>query len=180
MAWLRAVPSFVVVWIAQEAELSTVLRLDVEDVVESPLDVFYAAGIGQVDGDDESGKSSSLSDVVLGRDGDLEQEGGAVIAARVESQVRRGRDYVRVVIVIMAAAADVAEALDAAWWAFRKALCGARIPRVRARRSRGPAVTATKCIGSTTILTACCAVCPSSRAQSGQIDALILLLSALT
>jgi hypothetical protein len=44
-----------------------------------------------------------------------------VIAARVDSEVRRGRDYVRVVIVMTVAAADVAEALDHAWWVFRKA-----------------------------------------------------------
>lgn len=49
-----------------------------------------------------------------------EQENTAV-AARVDSGVRRGREYVRVVIVMTVDAADVAEALDAAWWAFRKA-----------------------------------------------------------
>jgi hypothetical protein len=49
------------------------------------------------------------------------QQGAAVITARVDSEVRRGRDYVRVVIVMTVAAADVAEALDAAWWAFLKA-----------------------------------------------------------
>ena len=50
------------------------------------------------------------------------QEGGAVIAARVDSEVRRGRDHVRVVLVMTVDAADVAEALDAAWWAFRQAV----------------------------------------------------------
>lgn len=51
-----------------------------------------------------------------------EQEGMAVIAARLDSEVRRGRDYVRVVMVMTVSAADVAEALDLAWWAFRKAV----------------------------------------------------------
>lgn len=50
-----------------------------------------------------------------------EQEGAAVIAARVDSEVRRGRDYVRVVLVMTVDAVDVAEALDLAWWVFRKA-----------------------------------------------------------
>ena len=34
---------------------------------------------------------------------------------------RRGRDRVRVIIVATIDAADVAEALDLAWWTFRKA-----------------------------------------------------------
>ena len=50
-----------------------------------------------------------------------EQEGMPLIAARVDSEVRRGRDYVRVVTVMTVGAADVAEALDLAWWAFRNA-----------------------------------------------------------
>ena len=49
-----------------------------------------------------------------------EQESDA-IALRVDSEIRRGRDYVRVVILATVDAADVAEALDLAWWAFRKA-----------------------------------------------------------
>jgi hypothetical protein len=50
-----------------------------------------------------------------------EQESPAVIAPRIESEIRRGRDYVRVNISMTASAADVARALTAAWWAFRKA-----------------------------------------------------------
>jgi hypothetical protein len=46
----------------------------------------------------------------------------AAIALRLDSKVRRGRDYVRVVIVATVDAANVAEALDLAWWAFRKAV----------------------------------------------------------
>ena len=42
-------------------------------------------------------------------------------ALRVDSEIRRGRNYVRVVIVATVVAADVAEALDLAWWTFRKA-----------------------------------------------------------
>ena len=49
-----------------------------------------------------------------------EPEGDAV-ALHMDSEVRRGRDYVRVVIVATVDAADVAEALDLAWWAFQKA-----------------------------------------------------------
>ena len=49
------------------------------------------------------------------------QESPAVIGPRVDSEVRRGRDYVRVVIVMTVAAGDVAEALDSAWRAFRNA-----------------------------------------------------------
>ena len=46
----------------------------------------------------------------------------AAIALHVDSEIRRGRDYVRkVVIVATVDAADVAEALDLAWWTFRKA-----------------------------------------------------------
>lgn len=47
-----------------------------------------------------------------------------VIAPRVDSESRRGRDYVRVTIVMTVMAADAAEALSAAWWAFRKAAGG--------------------------------------------------------
>jgi hypothetical protein len=50
-----------------------------------------------------------------------EQESSAVIAPRIDRETRRGRDYVRAVIVVTVDAADVAEALDLAWWVFRKA-----------------------------------------------------------
>jgi len=50
-----------------------------------------------------------------------EQESAAVLAARIDSEVRRGRDHVRVVVAATVEAADVAEALDRAWWVFRKA-----------------------------------------------------------
>jgi hypothetical protein len=49
------------------------------------------------------------------------QESPAVIAPRIESETRRGKDYVRVTISMTASAPDVAQALTAAWWAFRKA-----------------------------------------------------------
>jgi hypothetical protein len=39
----------------------------------------------------------------------------------MDSEIRRGRDYVRVIIVSRVDAAGVAEALDIAWWAFRNA-----------------------------------------------------------
>jgi len=48
------------------------------------------------------------------------QQSPAVVGPDVDSEVRRGRDYVRVVIVMTVAAADVAGAL-AAWRAFREA-----------------------------------------------------------
>ena len=51
----------------------------------------------------------------------LGEQESAAVAARVDSEVRRGRDYVRVVMVMRVNAADAAEALDAAWWAFLKA-----------------------------------------------------------
>ena len=58
--------------------------------------------------------------------GDFEQrlttaESPAVISAAIESETRRGRDYVRVTIGAVVDAADVAEALTAAWDAFRQA-----------------------------------------------------------
>ena len=49
------------------------------------------------------------------------QESGTVIAPRVESESRRGRDYVRVALAKTVAAPDVAQALATAWWAFRRA-----------------------------------------------------------
>jgi hypothetical protein len=51
----------------------------------------------------------------------LAEQESAAIALRVDSEIRRGRDYVRVVIVATVDAADVAEALDLTWWAVRKA-----------------------------------------------------------
>lgn len=49
------------------------------------------------------------------------QESPAVIAPQIDREIRKGRDYVRVVIVVTVEADDVAEALDLAGWAFRKA-----------------------------------------------------------
>ena len=51
----------------------------------------------------------------------LAGQGSAAIAVHVDSEIRRGRNYVRVVIVATVDAADVAGALDLAWWAVRKA-----------------------------------------------------------
>ena len=51
----------------------------------------------------------------------LAEQESAAAALHVASEIRRGRDYVRVVIVATVDAADVAEALDLAWWTFRKA-----------------------------------------------------------
>jgi hypothetical protein len=39
----------------------------------------------------------------------------------MDGEIRRGRDYVRVIIVSRVDATGVAEALDIAWWAFRNA-----------------------------------------------------------
>jgi hypothetical protein len=49
------------------------------------------------------------------------QQSPAVIGPDVESEVRRGRDHLRVVIVMTVSAADVAGALAAAWQTFRMA-----------------------------------------------------------
>jgi len=49
------------------------------------------------------------------------QESATVIAPRLDRVTRRGRDFVRLVIVMTIEAGDVAEALDLAWWVFRKA-----------------------------------------------------------
>ena len=72
------------------------------------------------------------------------QESSAVIALRVDSEIRRGRDYVRVIIVSTVDAADVAEALDIAWWAFRNAagndLAGWDLASATARGTAGSAV----------------------------------------
>jgi len=51
----------------------------------------------------------------------------AVIAAGIGSEVRRGTDYVRVVVVMTVSAPDVAEALTAAWAVFREAAAGDRL-----------------------------------------------------
>ena len=50
-----------------------------------------------------------------------EQGSDVVLAPRIDRELRRGRDYVRVVVVATVLADDVAEALDLAWWAFREA-----------------------------------------------------------
>ncbi len=49
------------------------------------------------------------------------QESPTVTGPRIESETRRGRDFVRVTIAVTVTAPNVAEALTAAWWAFRKA-----------------------------------------------------------
>ncbi len=48
-------------------------------------------------------------------------ESPTVISAEIESETRRGRDYVRVTFTVAVYAADVAEALTAAWETFRQA-----------------------------------------------------------
>jgi hypothetical protein len=58
--------------------------------------------------------------------GDFEQrlttaKSPAVISAEIESETRRGRDYVRVTFTAAVEAADVAEALTAAWETFCQA-----------------------------------------------------------
>ena len=49
------------------------------------------------------------------------QENPAVIAPQIDREIRKGRDYVRVVIVVTVEADDLAGALDLAWRAFRMA-----------------------------------------------------------
>jgi hypothetical protein len=49
-------------------------------------------------------------------------ESRAVIGAEIESETRRGQDYVRVAITAAVAAVDVAAALAATWNAFRQAV----------------------------------------------------------
>jgi hypothetical protein len=51
-----------------------------------------------------------------------EHESQAVTGAQIESETRRGRDQLRVTIAITVIAPDVAQALAAAWWVFRKAV----------------------------------------------------------
>jgi hypothetical protein len=50
------------------------------------------------------------------------QESDSVLTPHVEAKSRRGRDHVRVTIVMTVIAPDVAQALTAAWWTFRKAV----------------------------------------------------------
>jgi hypothetical protein len=51
------------------------------------------------------------------------QESPAVIGPHIDGEIRRGRDYVKVKVTVcaMVTAPDVAQALTAALWAFRKA-----------------------------------------------------------
>jgi hypothetical protein len=49
------------------------------------------------------------------------QESSAVLAPHVDREIRRGRDFVRVVIVMAVDSGDVAEALTLAWRVFREA-----------------------------------------------------------
>ena len=51
----------------------------------------------------------------------LAEQESAAATLHVDSEIRRGRDYVRVVILATVDAGDVAEALDLAWSAFGKA-----------------------------------------------------------
>ena len=73
----------------------------------------------------------------------LAEQESAAAALHVDSEIRRSRDDVQhqVVIVATVDAADVAEALDLAWWAFRKAaeeLAGwTGRPRPRYGQNRG-------------------------------------------
>ena len=48
-------------------------------------------------------------------------ESPAILSAELESETRRGRDYVKVTVTAAVGAADVAEALTAVWDAFREA-----------------------------------------------------------
>jgi hypothetical protein len=50
-----------------------------------------------------------------------EQESAAIIAPHIEDETRRGRDYVRVTVVMTIGAPDIAQALTPAWWVFRRA-----------------------------------------------------------
>jgi hypothetical protein len=58
----------------------------------------------------------------LGFESDLAaQESAAVTGLRIDSELRRGRDYVRVVIVATIEASDAAEAFGLTWQSFRQA-----------------------------------------------------------
>jgi hypothetical protein len=48
-------------------------------------------------------------------------ESPTVIGPHIEREVRRRPDYVRVIISVAVDAPDIAQALTAAWWMFRKA-----------------------------------------------------------
>ena len=50
-----------------------------------------------------------------------EQESPAVIVPHIESETRRGRDYVRITVSVEVSAPDVAQALTAPWSVFRQA-----------------------------------------------------------
>jgi hypothetical protein len=49
------------------------------------------------------------------------QESPTVIGPHIEREVRRRPDYVRVTVSVAVDAPDIAQALTAAWWMFRKA-----------------------------------------------------------
>ena len=49
------------------------------------------------------------------------RESPALTALQIESEIRRGRDYVRVTVSALADAPDAVRALTAAWDAFRQA-----------------------------------------------------------
>lgn len=49
------------------------------------------------------------------------QASATVTESRIEAESSRGPDYVRVTLAMTITAADVAEALTTAWWAFRSA-----------------------------------------------------------
>ena len=49
------------------------------------------------------------------------QESDVVTAPRIDSESRRGADYVRVTLSMTVTATDVAQALATAWWTFRRA-----------------------------------------------------------
>ncbi len=50
------------------------------------------------------------------------QESDSVLTPHVAAESRRGRDHVRVTIAMTVTAPDIAQALIAAWWTFRKAI----------------------------------------------------------
>jgi hypothetical protein len=52
------------------------------------------------------------------------QEGPTVITPHIDGEIRRGCDYVRVTVSVTVTSPNVAQALTAAFWAFRKAANG--------------------------------------------------------
>jgi hypothetical protein len=52
------------------------------------------------------------------------QASTTVSGPRVEGETRRGRDYLRVTVVMDVVAEDIGQALVTAWWAFQKAADG--------------------------------------------------------